>query len=86
MPYIKQKDREELIVQGRAPQTAGELNFFISTLIENFIDTNGMSYERINQTIGVLECAKLELYRRVAVPYENTKIDENGDVYEGLQE
>ena len=32
--------------------------------------------------IGVLECAKLELYRRVAAPYEDDKIDENGDVYQ----
>jgi len=30
---------------------------------------------------GVLECAKLELYRRIAAPYEDTKIEENGDVY-----
>jgi len=32
--------------------------------------------------IGALECAKLELYRRVAAPYEDTKIAENGDVYD----
>ena len=38
-------------------------------------------YSKINALIGVLECAKLELYRRVAAPYENDKIDENGDVY-----
>ena len=31
--------------------------------------------------MGALECAKLELYRRVAAPYEDVKIMENGDVY-----
>ena len=30
----------------------------------------------------MLECAKLELYRRVAAPYEDEKIDQNGDVYD----
>ncbi len=42
-----------------------------------------LRYSKINSLIGVLECAKLELYRRVAAPYENDKIDENGDVYQG---
>ena len=31
--------------------------------------------------VGVLECAKLELYRRLAAPYEDLKIEDNGDVY-----
>ena len=29
-----------------------------------------------------MECAKLELYRRVAAPYEDLKISEAGDVYQ----
>ncbi len=29
----------------------------------------------------VLETAKLEFYRRVAGPYEDAKISENGEVY-----
>lgn len=31
---------------------------------------------------GALAGAKLEFYRRVAVPYENAKMAEHGDVYE----
>jgi hypothetical protein len=42
----------------------------------------GKNYKHINEIIGVLECAKQEFYRRVAAPYEDTKIQENGDVYE----
>jgi hypothetical protein len=38
-------------------------------------------YRRINEVMGALECAKQEFYRRVAVPYEDKKIKENGDVY-----
>jgi hypothetical protein len=41
----------------------------------------GLSYKNINQAIGALECAKLELYRRVAAPYEDKKALINGDVY-----
>ena len=33
------------------------------------------------EVLGVLECVKLELYRRVAAPYEDKKCQENGDVY-----
>lgn len=42
---------------------------------------NGGKYDSLNAVIGVLECAKQEFYRRAAVPYENQKITENGDVY-----
>ena len=38
------------------------------------------NYADINSAIGVLECAKLELYRRQAAPYEDKKIEENGEV------
>lgn len=31
--------------------------------------------------LGALECCKLEFYRRVAAPYEDSKIISNGDVY-----
>jgi hypothetical protein len=31
--------------------------------------------------VGALECAKLELYRRLAAPYEDQKIKLNGDAY-----
>jgi len=33
-----------------------------------------------NRMIGMMECCKQELYRRVVVPYEEKKIVENGDV------
>jgi hypothetical protein len=64
----------------RPPDTPGELNFAITQLLLNYLD-GGMSYTAINEVIGVLECAKLELYRRVAAPYEDKKKEENGDVY-----
>ena len=35
----------------------------------------------LNEAIGALECATLELYRRKVAPYEDGKIAENGEVY-----
>lgn len=42
---------------------------------------NSLSYSNVNDAIGILECIKMELYREVAVPYEEVKKRENGDVY-----
>ena len=43
-------------------------------------------YRDFNAAIGVLECAKLELYRRAAATYEDAKLAEHGDVYGPLVE
>jgi len=39
------------------------------------------NYADYNEVMGVLECVKQELYRRLIVPYENKKKEENGDVF-----
>src|SRR4029077_9577346 len=80
MPYIDQISKDK-IKAGILPMLPGELNYDISTYIDNYISRKGLSYTVINEVIGVLECAKLELYRRVAVPYEEKKRSENGEVY-----
>lgn len=81
MPYIKPEDRNKILLDETSIATAGELNYFISTLLNWYINQKGKTYSSINEVIGVIECAKLELYRRIAVPYEDIKIEENGDVY-----
>lgn len=80
MPYIAEIDRKPLINGTFTPKSAGELNFLITSLIDKYLKDD-LSYNKINEVIGALECAKLELYRRIAAPYEDTKIMENGDVY-----
>jgi hypothetical protein len=81
MPYIKQ-ERREAILAGAKPQDAGELNFAITAVVDNYLkDKGGMRYAHLNEVIGAMDCAKLELYRRVAAPYEDKKITESGDVY-----
>jgi hypothetical protein len=81
MPYIKPQDRAAILLNETNIEDAGELNFFITTLINYYIDKNTKCYTTLNEVIGVLECAKLELYRRIVSPYEDIKIQENGDVY-----
>lgn len=79
MPYIDRQKRAELHA-GRAPMTPGELNYAITTAADQYIGPR-VSYARINEVIGALECVKLELYRRLAAPYEDGKKAQNGDVY-----
>ncbi len=81
MPYIKKEKRKEL-ADFRTPLDAGELNYVISKTIDKYIFVKGgVSYTTLNEIIGVLECAKLELYRRVAAVYEDQKLSSNGEVY-----
>jgi hypothetical protein len=81
MPYIKPELRSSILLDPESISNAGELNYYISTLVNHFINEKGKSYAVVNEVIGALECAKLELYRRIIAPYEDIKIQENGDVY-----
>ena len=78
MPYIK-NGRKFLEFKSDV-NSAGELNYAISYIIHNYLKKSGVSYTKLNEVIGVLECAKLELYRKVAAPYEDEKQAENGSV------
>jgi hypothetical protein len=89
MPYIK-KEGKRCRLDGhigklstalfKIGSSAGELNYTITKLLHQYILSKGLSYATVNEVIGVLECAKLELYRMVAAPYEQTKRMENGGV------
>lgn len=79
MPYINEKDRK--YAQTLGAENPGDLNYIFSYEIKRYVELKGLSYKTINDVIGALEGAKLEFYRRVAAPYEDQKIKENGDVY-----
>jgi hypothetical protein len=93
MPYIEQKDRKilndkmkDLLNHIDTQETSiGEMNFIISSLLNTFMLKKAknlkFNYEVCNSLIGVLECAKLELYRKVIADYEDYKIEENGELY-----
>jgi hypothetical protein len=78
MPYIKREVRNGLVVP--YPATPGELNYCITLLAKNYVVARGMSYNALNDVLGAIEGAKQEFYRRVAAPYEDQKMKENGDV------
>lgn len=89
MPYIPPIARREVedelkldaVCDGifRGAWKVGALNYVITRVITAWLERTP-NYEKINAAIGVLECCKLELYRRIAAPYEDRKIAENGDV------
>mgnify|MGYP001565497510 CR=1 FL=1 len=83
MPYIIQDRRDHIITftGTEFADTSGELNYLLTQVVLTYLDRKGKSYQTINDIIGALEGAKLEFYRRVAAPYEDKKIQENGDVY-----
>ena len=87
MPYIETADRLRLEEESEAsgcmlptPRNAGELNYVITLIVHEYWENNGSNYQAFNDIIGALEGAKLELYRRRVAPYEDIKIEENGDV------
>ena len=91
MPYIKQEKRdvldpaiEELFTALRGLQcdypednTETNLNYIISRLLGRMY-----SYGDFNGAVGVLFTSALEYYRRVAVPLEDQKRHDEGDVYD----
>lgn len=77
MPYIERAKRAVL----GFPQDAGELNYVLTTQVLDYIKDKGISYATYNEAIGVIECMKLELYRRAVALYEDRKKRENGDVF-----
>ncbi len=88
MPYIEPADRASLdpvidatlrAVASRGV-TPGELNYIITRIVTAWIgDAN--NYLDYNAAVGVVECVKLELYRRRVAPYEDVKMEKNGEVY-----
>jgi len=58
---------------------SGNLNYVITRICSSLV-SGRVSYSKIAILTGVLENVKQEFYRRVASPYEDDKIHENGDV------
>ena len=87
MPYILKENREkynalleELIgILKKQPldQVDGEINYIVTKILK---EVYPLRYFNLNRAVGVLESCKLEFYRRVVGPYEDKKIEENGDV------
>jgi len=90
MPYTKQerrkpfekpiRDAELALAKGGADP--GDLNYFISSVLDRFTMMRGKKYLTICIVMGTLICVAFEYYRRVAAGYEDQKKRENTDVYD----
>jgi hypothetical protein len=77
VPYIKEEKRKKNL----KPETPGELNYVITRLVSTYLGSNP-NYSKFNEVVGAIESCKLELYRRLIVPYEELKKWDNGDLTE----
>lgn len=100
MPYINEDERLELdtgienlvsLIKNTKsslnnPQELknhlGRINYCFSRIVCGVM--GDISYSKIAMITGVLENIKQEFYRRLAAPYEDQKIIENGDIPEYL--
>lgn len=96
MPYIKQDKRNVLDqaindlhdalvgleLDDESNNMEGNLNYSITRLLRMCYSD---SYREINDAMGVLSCVMMEHYRTKAVPLENQKMYENGDVDENIE-
>ncbi len=84
MPYIKPERRKvfnaHLEACSREIGGEGELNYCIYKLSTLLISRIGESYDKLSMCSSAMEHAKLEWYRRKLAPYEDKKIEENGDI------
>ena len=87
MPYVSQNTRVAYhkirdSIRDSNLYAPGVLNYLMTLLAIRYWECTNHDYQAINDIMGALEGAKQEFYRRVAVPYEETKIKSNGDLYQ----
>ena len=82
MPYVNSAVRQSIdpLIDELLINNPGVLNYVITKIAHNYLKHFGLQYKNINEAIGALECAKLELYRMVAAPYEDKKRKNNGPI------
>jgi hypothetical protein len=87
MPYIKQAQRDRLDlsithVNSRLQESghdAGEVNYVVTKILHKAWSGNP-GYLTGAILIGTIICVIFEFYRRIISPYEDAKIEENGDL------
>lgn len=90
MPYIANKNQRENLDNIARQVVAylnfsewdtvwGDLNYFVTKLFR-LVAAKRFNYCTLNNLTGVLDCVKLEWYRRVVAVYEDGAIARNGDL------
>ena len=86
MPYIKSERRPrfdaivDVFKHMGAVAAVGDMVYLFTRLLVTWLPKEP-TFDDYNTALGILEAAKLELYRRVVASYEDKKKEENGDVY-----
>jgi len=81
MPYIPLIDRYN--ARGN-PQDEGELAYSLTMLYVDWFRAKAKKrkFKTMASLVGVIVLSLLEFWRRVVVPYEQKKCDEEGDVFD----
>lgn len=88
MPYIKSEIKDTIELP--YIKDDGQLTYAIDAMAESLLaqkcdyDWSTLSYAHLAQVIGDIECAKIELARRVLALLEDRKRVENGEVFESV--
>ena len=78
--YEYYMDKEESYSHKRVN---GAANYIITRVILGLLKpVSGWNYESLSDVVKTLESSKAEIQRRLLAPYEDMKIDENGDLKE----
>ena len=87
MPYIPQDKRSNIdehvtpivdyIKSLPVEKQDGALNYAVTRMLN---DIYGSKYFDYNRAMGVVSNIQSEFFRRKVAPYEDTKIQENGDI------
>ena len=84
MPYIKPERRTvfDVYLEACAQEIEGEgeLNYCVYKLATLLVSRIGESYDKLSMCSSAMEHAKLEWYRKKLSPYEDKKIEQNGDI------
>lgn len=84
MPYVEddKKIKVDLAIHDLVSNikfySVGQINYALSKIL---IAYDPQHYLDHNTLIGLLECVKLEYWRRMVVPYEEKKRQINGDIF-----
>lgn len=91
MPYIPHEERNRFspalaslaAAIDEDDITPGQLDYLFCIVAKLYVDKKGARYATFNDVMGAFEGAAAEFYRRVVAPYEDGKIQANGDIFAG---
>lgn len=84
MPHIPEEQRIPQLVAH--PETKGQFNYAITSLINDWLLVHPFEYDTLVDIAGGMDLASFEFKRLVVGPYEDTKIELNGNAYTFLDQ